>query len=351
MNTSDVGSRWKDLVESLPEEVRWDLSRIDPSDPAGFTQKIKEKSSMKFWADKAYSYFSNALERIFPSFVSIVSMILLMSVGKSTSETLGKSGVSEAFYMLVKLAASLVIFRTMSLIIGISSEYLSVVCSIMNLMTPVMEAAYLIGGSITELSVSTQGIMLFVTVIGNINTYLLAPLVNVLFTLSAVSMVCSEIKLEGLVSGIRKLLMRIWQVGAIFFTFMLGTQSLIAKSVDSLGARTAKFAIGSFIPVVGGMISDAFQTLRAGLSFVRGAAGVGGIVVIALVTLSGLAPAIVYKLIVSAGEFTSEMLGLKDMSDLMKEVKGIADLVIAVCLYTSVIFILALIIFAKSWTV
>ena len=142
--------------------------------------------------------------------------------------------------------------------------------------------------------------------------------------------------------------MRLWQFGTLLFSFLLSVQSILAKSADSLAAKTARFAIGSFIPVAGGVIAEAYSTLKEGISVLRSTAGIGGIVVILLLLIPGIVPLVLYKCVLSVAETVSEALNLNGLRGMLGEVHGIADMLFAFVLYTSLMFVLAVMIFAKS---
>jgi len=190
--------------------------------------------------------------------------------------------------------------------------------------------------------------MLVVAVIGNINNYIMIPCTGVLFTLSSVSSVCDEVKITGFTNSIRKFIMRTWQIVTIGFSFMLGTQTIIAQSADSLASKTVRFALGSIIPMAGGVLAEAYNTVREGLSFVHSAAGIGGIIVIILLLIPGIIPLVLYKLIINFTSMLAEVLGLERVYTFMNEVKGIIEIVVAIVLYTSLMLIFAMILFTKA---
>ncbi|MGN1408996.1 MAG: hypothetical protein ACI4XJ_02345, partial [Eubacteriales bacterium] len=151
------------------------------------------------------------------------------------------------------------------------------------------------------------------------------------------------------VSSFRKFVNRMWQICAIFFSFLLGIQSILAKSADSLAAKGVKFAIGSFVPVAGGMLSEAYSTLREGLGFVRGVCGVGGIVVLLLLTVPALIPIVMYKLSIFIAKTASELLKCDVLTPILTEVGGIVDFLIGIMLSVELMFILSVLLFTKSW--
>lgn len=57
------------------------------------------------------------------------------------------------------------------------------------------------------------------------------------------------------------------------FTIYLGLvsiQGLYVTSVDNFTVKTAKFAIGNFIPVVGGFVSDSVDILLSSSQLIKG---------------------------------------------------------------------------------
>jgi len=211
-----------------------------------------------------------------------------------------------------------------------------------------MEAILLAGGSLTQRAVTTQAVVLFVTVAGNFTGYLLAPLTDLLFTLSAVSTVCDEAGLPHLTGSLRKFIMRLIQLFTMYFSFMLGTQSILAKSADSLGMKTARFALGSFVPIAGGTIAEALATVREGMSLIRSAAGIGGILVIVLLLLPDILSLSVYKFTLYLTGTAADLLKLGKFSALAGEIHGIIELLTAVVLFTALMFVLILILFTKA---
>ena len=272
-------------------------------------------------------------------FMAAVQILLPCGIG---------TGLQNAFLTYTGLVTALLLCRRMYGVLAVTQASLERLCTIMNLMTPVMETVLLASGSLTQRAVSTQAVVLFVTAAGNFTGHLLAPLTNLLFTLSAVSSVCDEVKLSHIVGILRKLIMRLIQLFTMFFSFMLGTQSILAKSADSLGMKTARFALGSFVPIAGGTIAEALSTIREGMSLVRQAAGIGGILVIVLLLLPDILNLAVYKFTLYLAGTAADLLKLDKFSALANEIHGIVELLMAVVLFTSLMFVLILILFIKA---
>ena len=335
---------WKDVLDFLPEDIREEAADLNPAEGEGLDDKI----GFRYWIERILSSAGDILDGFLPSMLPLFSMLLVISAVEMSIEITPESGLRKPFRLLTTLASSVLLFGITERIMTGAAAYLDRICGVMNLLTPVMEGLYLAGGNLTQKAVTTEAVMLAVTLVGNFSGKLLAPLTNLLFTLSCMSGVCSDVKIGGFTGGLRKTIMRLWQFGTLLFSFLLSVQTILAKSADSLAAKTARFAIGSFIPMAGGVIAEAFSTLKEGISVLKNAAGIGGIIVLLLIMVPGILPLILYKCALSIAETAAEMLNLGGMRGMIADIHGITDMLFAFVLYTSLMFMLVIIIFTKA---
>lgn len=335
---------WKEVLDFLPEDIREEAADLNPAEGEGLDDKI----GFRYWIERILSSAGKILDGFLPSMLPLFSMLLVISAVEMSIEITPESGLRKPFRLLTTLASSVLLFGITERIMTGAAAYLDRICGVMNLLTPVMEGLYLAGGNLTQKAVTTEAVMLAVTLVGNFSGKLLAPLTNLLFTLSCMSGVCSDVKIGGFTGGLRKIIMRLWQFGTLLFSFLLSVQTILAKSADSLAAKTARFAIGSFIPMAGGVIAEAFSTLKEGISVLKNAAGIGGIIVLLLIMVPGILPLILYKCALSIAETAAEMLNLGEMRGMIADIHGITDMLFAFVLYTSLMFMLVIIIFTKA---
>ncbi len=349
---NDVGAeaaadRWNDLRDSLPEEIQDEVDGLTPDKPDEAYNKLRESTKAEYWLDKIISAVKNALPSVLTSAVPILTVILLNA---ATTYILPDSPrVMEAFSTAVELSSAIILFSLTSGVIKTTSAYLENLCGLMNMLLPVMEAVTLAGGNITESGVHTTSVTLGVTLIGNFNTFVLAPLTSAMFSLTAVSMTAGDSGMGSAVSMFRRFVNRLWQICTIFFSFLLGVQTVLAKGADSLAVKGARFAIGSFIPVAGGILSEAYTTIREGLNFIRGVCGVGGILILALMTVPAVIPVLMYKITLSLTKTAAELLKCPSTASFLGECAGIVDFLLGIMLSVDLMFFLSVILFAKSW--
>ncbi len=340
-----IESKWDSFTDSLPDGIRDELDGLEISDISGAADEIREKTGFAYWLDRIGDTFMSSLDSAAGGMASLLGMLTLMAAAKIAVPD--NPNLSSAFDGASKLVCAVFLFSETSNMISMTEEYLDSICGVMNLMTPIIDAIFLTSGELTQAGVAGAALMLGVTLVGNVAGGMLVPVTEVLFTLSAVSMVCDEVKIGGIASSVRRFLMRVWQIICLFFSFMLASQTTLARHADDLAVRGAKFAIGTFVPMAGGMISEAFNTLKSGVAFLRTTAGIGGIIVILLLTLPGIVPLVLYRFGLTITSEGAKILRLDSAAAMFDEIGGITELLIGITLCTALMFIFAVIIFAK----
>ena len=152
-------------------------------------------------------------------------------------------------------------------------------------MFPVMTAALtLTGAAGTAATTQAAGMFAFDLVIRLIENLLVPAVCVYLAVLTVNAAVGGDLlgSLGGLirwaVTGTLKLVL------TLFITFLtLG--STVSGSVDQLSLKAARFAVSGTVPVVGGIISDAAETMLSGAVLVKNAVGVFGMLCVTAVCL------------------------------------------------------------------
>ena len=131
----------------------------------------------------------------------------------------------------------------------------------------------------TPLSASAQysATILFSDMLMSVITNILFPLIY-LFLITITADAAFENQTIGRIAAFIK-----WAVTGslklflMLFVGYLTTTGLISATSDSVGLKTAQFAINGVVPVVGGILADAGETVMAGALVVKNALGVVGI--------------------------------------------------------------------------
>ncbi len=93
-----------------------------------------------------------------------------------------------------------------------------------------------------------------------------------------------EVRLDGMTGLVGSLCK--WALGLSSTALMgvLSVQGLLGGGQDGASIRTAKYAVDSLLPVIGGDVGDALELVGANAALIRGALGATGMVVLAALT-------------------------------------------------------------------
>lgn len=141
---------------------------------------------------------------------------------------------------------------------------------------PTLSAAVAAGGFAVTAGTGQVLTVYFTNTLITLIRHVLQPLVGVYIALSTADAVVPEHDLSGLCAGVRKAVT--WSLTSLLaaYTALLTFTGAAASSADSLALRLTRSAISASVPVVGGIISDAADSVLASASILKNAVGVFG---------------------------------------------------------------------------
>lgn len=125
-----------------------------------------------------------------------------------------------------------------------------------------------------------------VQLIGSLMEKIMLPMVFWMSVLHMVNHLSDKFHVTRLVEFVKQVM--VWTLGALL-TFFVGILSLSGFStsiIDGVGIKTMKYAVGNFVPVVGGLLSDSMDTVLSSTLVLKNALGVTGVVVMLLICLA-----------------------------------------------------------------
>lgn len=329
-------------LQQLPLEIRQQV------EGAGDIQGAIDTYSVSYFLTLAKNALDSAILPGLKTLSVLLGMVVLTSVFRMLSRTVKSSSLETMYSLCCILCMSLTLYEVQRSVFALVQSLLDLLSETMLMMVPVMEAVYLTSGNITGAAVSGTGINLMIAFVQTLYANVLAPCVSVCFLLSITAAV-SENRgvsfmaeaLRGIVTGALVLIMTL-------MTFVLSMQSGIAGAADTFAARTIKFALGSYLPIVGGAVADSFSMVSSSVGVIKQLAGVTGIVVVVIVMLAPVASLLVNRIALSVSGAMAGVLGCDREQMLLKETGSLCTLLMAVAVAAGVMYILALSLFCKT---
>ena len=303
--------------EKLEEEIEDKLDDLDLSgleswldeygkgDVAanGFIEAVKEIIAGKYDNDAgaffnaAVSLASGAVKDSLPALIAIFAIALLYSVVGGLSGGFLKKSTTELIYFACYAAMiSIVVAKTASLLVS-ATETVKSMQALMNAAFPVLLTLLTALGSVTSASVYRPMTAVLATGVTSVVTSVVLPLFIAATTVGIIGHLSKNVKLSKLTSFFKSCADFI--LGGIFgiFATFLSVQGLTGAIADTVSVKTAKFALQSYVPLLGGYLSDGFDLVLAGLVLIKNSAGL----VVTLLILSAIIVPVVEIAVFSLG--------------------------------------------------
>ena len=337
-----------EAAEYLPEGASDELSDYLASEGGSErAAEISDKLDPRYWGN----FILNELEISFLSgagvITTVLGLIILSSVVSAFSEGSDEEH-SRAPLNLTSLFIALEVARTSAAVVSTVSDYLTRLCSLMNVMTPVMSALYVTSGRVTEMSVNSSALMLFVTLTENVNTYVLLPFAAAVLALTTASALGTGSGIGPLSNAAGNVLVWIIATVSAVFSFVMGVQTALARGTDSLAAKAVKFAVGSGIPIVGGAMSEAVTTVGASLSLIKKTAGGAAVVMILLIVVPVLIRIAVSLISLSFCKGAAEFAGADAAVSVIAGARTVLASFAALAASSGILFLLSATLFMNS---
>ena len=158
------------------------------------------------------------------------------------------------------------------------------------------------------------------------------------FAILVINNVTNNIKLSRLSSFIKQI--NVVALGAVFTVYLglVSIQGLYVTSFDKFSVKTAKFAIGNFIPVVGGFVSDSVDILLSSSQLIKNVFGGIGLVILVGMCLIPLIKIIGVILVYKVCAIAVEPIGEDNISSFLNEVANLMTIILVTLIAITIMF-------------
>lgn len=348
-------SEEESLEEELEIEIDEQLDDLDFSDletyidnlessvkdmfSGGFVGKVESLINGEYitgdsFLSSVFSLLWDGLLDFLPIIASIIAISILGGmVGNLKPNTGGKS-IGNIVHFVTYGVVIVFLGTTLVELIAMTSKTLTSLKSLMDMIFPVLLTLLTAVGGSVSVGLYQPAIALLGNIFISLITYFLMPLFIFSIIFSIVGNLSNNVKLNkfvGFLQGTFK-----WSIGLLFTLFLgfITIQGISASAVDGLSIRTAKYTIKSYVPIVGGYVSDGLSIIMASSMLIKNAVGTAGLLLILFSVISPVISLILFMLALRFMAGIIEPIGDKKtanfVSDISKSMSMLIALIVAV---------------------
>ncbi len=331
---ADIANRNVNITEIMPDFKFEDIIEDLKHGNSLFQPNEILSSFLNIFANEIYVNINIMLTIIILSIVwGIITNIQSSYNSKSVSET--------AFFAFYAIFLGMII-NGLNECMELAKTVVSDQVVFMKAAVPVYSALIMSTGNVA-VSVGMEPIFLyFIQLISSLLEKFVLPLVFWITILNMVNCITEKFSIKKLIDFVKQVIR--WGLGILmtFFVGILGLSGFTASTADGLGVKALKFAIGNFVPVVGGLLSDSVNTVLASTTVLKNAMGTVGIIVLifmcAMPIIKMLALILVYKLAAGIIEPMSD----KRITSMVSEAGNAVTFIFLIILTVTIMFVLGI---------
>lgn len=323
------------LEDSLDEQTRgfFEANGIDASDYNWVNKLTKDSVFKHIW-----QFVTSGAKTPVKTGILVASIIFL----SAALTAFGNSPYFEtAIYATVLSISALIatdIWQSVSAAVntakGTSSFMLSFV--------PVFASVLALSGKTVTAPAMSALLLGAIEVVSFVASFAVLPLMGGYLALSISSGVSPLLNNSGIVGSVKKISLWIMSLLSTLFVAILGIQTAVNSAVDSVTLRTAKFILGTSVPVAGAALSEAVSTISASMGLLRSSVGIYGVAALIFMLLPIIIELILWRCMLMLNISLGELFILPKITGILRAVDSMLSVLLGVVLMIGGMFIISI---------
>lgn len=291
------------------------------------------------------SFFRGLLKILFrelQSFSYLLGQLLLLGIIGAVlnvfSDSFSNGTAAKTGKYVVYLAFLLIAIKNFHFALDLGTETIQHAADFLYALLPVILSSFAFTGGTVAAAVVQPSVVMIITVFMGILERFFLPLLMLMAALT----ICSHLTDKYSFGKFRDLIRNVILISLGFlmmiFTGVLGLSGIAAGTVDGLAAKSVKMAVGNFIPLVGGYISDAFDSILGAGMLLRSSIGIFGVLAVAIIIIVPALRLLIMSFMFKLAGAVLQPFSDDGFSDALSSFSSVLTLLFALVVVTGLLF-------------
>ena len=267
-----------------------------------FAQRVGRILSGEFQEDHPtmlsalFALFGSVILDMLPILMLIVGIAILSGFMQALKTDTGGEGVKNVVHFVTYAAIVVIVMIGVVEIVALVGGALNLMKRQMDIIFPILLTLMVAVGGNTSASVYQPAVALLSNGVMQIFSFVVMPIFIITLVFSVVGHLSPSARLDKFVSFFTSAYK--WLIGIVFTIFLsfLTIQGITAGIHDGVSIRAARFTISSYVPILGGYISQGFDLVVASSILIKNAIGVAGLYLLFGIVLGPILKIVVFSL-------------------------------------------------------
>ncbi|WP_130807143.1 stage III sporulation protein AE [Senegalia massiliensis] len=245
------------------------------------------KGEKIFEEDKILNGFLKLISDEFIKNIDLLLQILLLSIISAILINLQNSfdneSISKVANFIVYIILISIIIKSFVVALNIGKDTINNMVIFMQILLPILITLLMAVGGLTSSALLHPLILGSLGILSTLIKQVIIPLLFFATILSLVNKITDKVQVNRIASLLREISVIIIGGSLTIFMGIMTIQGVSASQLDGITIRTAKFAIDNLVPVVGGFLSDAMDTVVGCSLLLKNSIGIIAVIVLFLI--------------------------------------------------------------------
>lgn len=341
---NQLGSVDFDKLDNVLDEIENEF--LDHS--VGFKDIVKQILNGNYYNDFG-SLFKSIISILFKNVLRFIPILLVViAISLLTQLLLNFKG--ERFDSgIVNVINMVSIIVVIVLLVAVFKEIFQMTSSTINLMERQIEVIFPIlltflssMGSVVSVGIYKPIVGVLSTTVSFIFSNFVYPIFIFAFVLIILNRMSNSFKLDKMFNFVNSLFK--WVVGFVFTIFgaFLTIQGISAGKYDQISFKTTRFAIKSYVPIVGGYLGDGLDLVVLSSVLIKNSVGLAGIFVLIITIISPIITIIVLKLLLQLVSSIVDILGDNKVASFLDDCSKVLIYPVVIILCVSFMYLISI---------
>lgn len=271
--------------------------------------------------------------------IQIVAICIIIGLLKNFSTSFSDETVSSLGIIVCSCCVMILCLKVFMEVYKICSNSVETMTVTMQALLPVLVPLLIAMGSFTSGSILNPFIVTAITIFNSILQRVIMPAIYLSCIFILVNSLSDRDYVKKLALFIRGFAIAAMGLSVTLFSGLTIMQGMVTKTADGMLAKTAKYSVDNFVPIVGGFAADSIDLILSCTTIIKNGVGIFGLIIILTLLIIPMVKILAAAIVIKLTAVITEPIANKTISDCLNEI-GNTVITLAVILFLGAIMFL-----------
>ncbi|WP_434565452.1 stage III sporulation protein AE [Thermoanaerobacterium thermosaccharolyticum] len=245
----------------------------------------KETFSIKDIISNILKILFNEVKSSLDIFIQLLLLAIISAVLTNLENSFGNDGISQIAHIAVYAVLVIVAIKSFTSVLNIGRDAIDSMVNFMQAILPILITMLASVGAFASASFFQPALIMVVEFTAKEIKDFILPAILFMTVVKVISRISDKFTLDKLADFFKTICTAAISILLSIFIGVITIQGITSSIADGAISRTTKYAVGTFLPVVGSILSDSIDTIMSASLLIKGAISTFGLISIIFIAI------------------------------------------------------------------